>query len=185
MSRHPSGERIAGDRYYTPDEVALACLRTFAEAVPLDGRRVLEPSCGGGAFVRTLRQIAPCAQIIGVDADPEAAGLQACDVGHVADFLSVSPAADVVVGNPPYRQAEAHIEHAIGLAPDVGMLVRMMLLAGVKRRSFWRAYPPASVHVIVPRPSFTGSGTDACDYMWVRWSISPPAAPSLGWINWR
>ena len=45
------GERDKLDRYYTPDNVARAC--TARLTIP-DGATVLEPSVGGGAFVRAV-----------------------------------------------------------------------------------------------------------------------------------
>lgn len=183
MSRAPNGERRALDAYYTPPALARACLATLVEDIA--GARVLEPSCGGGAFVAAARELGPLA-IIGSDIDPAAPGLALCDEAIVGDFLTLPErCVDVAVGNPPYRGAEDHIERAIGMAPVVGMLVRMMLLAGQKRAAFWDTNPPAVVWVIRERPSFTGGGMDACDYMWCVWRADYIGPPVMGWLSWR
>ena len=46
--------RRALDAYYTPDDVALACVDALAPLVAR-GASICEPSVGGGAFVRALR----------------------------------------------------------------------------------------------------------------------------------
>lgn len=183
MSRAPKGERRALDAYYTPPALARACLATLAADIA--GARVLEPSCGGGAFVAAARSLGP-ATVLGYDINADAPGLALCDEAVAGDFLELPErCVDVVVGNPPYRGAEDHIERAIGMAPVVGMLVRMMLLASQKRAGFWDTNPPAEVWVIRERPSFTGRGMDACDYMWCVWRADHVGPPVMGWLSWR
>jgi len=102
-------------RYYTEDEVA----RAIVARLELDGVGViLEPSAGGGAFVRALverrRAEGLTYRILAVDVDAQASARDHLEPEHgdafaVLDFLDVLawPEAwpsrvDLAVGNPPY-----------------------------------------------------------------------------------
>ena len=180
------GARIDGDKYYTPDAVAAACINAVGWGMRAT---FVEPSVGGGAFARALREDGY--NVFGVDNDPTAPGFRDCDLGYaVSDFSAWQPPnglrPDFVVGNPPYNQAEEHIRHALSVARSaVGMLLRVNFLGGVKRRAFFRNHRPFQVHVLTPRPSFTGGGTDATEYAFVVWAHGSNHSTSLDWINWR
>ena len=187
------GERVALDAYYTPDDVAARCVAALPlDAVDLCARWALEPSVGGGAFVRALRTRSPGAHIVGVDIDPAAAGLALCRAGVVGDFATIAadyverePSPWLVLGNPPYRDAEAHIRHALGLVLPggyVAFLLRLAMLESAKRRPLWAEHPPISVHVLSARPSFTGGDTDSAPYGWFVWRRGYTGAPTLGWL---
>jgi hypothetical protein len=165
--------------YYTPDDVARACIATLP--VPLSCEQetvVCEPSVGGGAFMRAVRDVFPGASRAGIDIDPEAAGFRDCAHSRVGNWLHYSH--DLwpflrgrqvwIVGNPPFSEAQEHIEHALCLAPaGVGMLLRLAFLEGQKRAPFWRRNPPHKVHVLSKRPSFSGGGTDSAAYGFFVW----------------
>lgn len=166
---HTTGERDGLDRYYTPDSVARDLVGYLP---PMRDAMVLEPSVGGGSWVRALRGLAePPAFIIGLDIDPGAPGLGICDVKKVGDFIGTArmEGYDAVVGNPPYRVAEEHVRHALTLAPVVAFLLRLAFLEGAGRAVFWREHPASRVVVLSRRPSFTGSGTDSCAYGFFVW----------------
>jgi hypothetical protein len=116
--------------------------------------------------------------VLGMDIDPDAAGF--ADVVHsrVGDFRNYTHdlwpflrGRDVwFVGNPPYLQAQEHIEHALSLEPvGVAFLLRLGFLEGQKRAAFWRKHPPHTVHVLSKRPSFTVGGTDSAAYGFFVW----------------
>ncbi len=174
--------RLAGDTYYTPDSVAQACVKTLGY---IEGSNVLEPQVGGGAFARALRA-AGSFTITGYDADAEAPGFRDCDLYRVFDFLKTTPRTyDVIVGNPPYATAEAHIRHAMKHDyAKCGFLLRLGFLEGLKRKAFWDEHPPTTVHVLRRRPSFTGGGTDASAYGFFVWNKERPNdGPSLSWLD--
>jgi hypothetical protein len=75
---------------------------------------------------------------------------------------------DVIITNPPYSLALEFIERALPLADVVVMLLRLNFLGGAKRAAFFRDNPP-DIYVLPNRPSFTGHGTDACEYAWFVW----------------
>jgi hypothetical protein len=172
------------DRYYTPDAVADACVGVL----DLRGVRfVLEPSVGHGAWVRAIRSRLPDAEVLTCDLDPEAR--HEGDRHEVADFLTVAPPdVDLIVGNPPFSEALAHVEHALTLAPAVGFLLRLAFLEGQNRAAFWRAHPAYEVHVLTQRPSFTGGGTDSAAYgffVWLRGFRGPTHQHHLDWRGVR
>lgn len=181
-------ERRALDAYYTPDDVALKCVQAIGLASGPTQPRVLEPSVGGGAFARALRSQWR-AIIDGLDIDEKATGLVDCDAHEVIDFdhYSADPGSfDWVVGNPPYIVAESHVRKALSLEPAAGVafLLRLGFLESEERVPFWKQHPPAEIHVLTKRPSFTGNGsTDATAYALFIWRTGHASPPVLGWIR--
>lgn len=174
--------------YYTPDVVASALIGVLP-LVP--GDVCLEPSVGGGAFVRALR--ARGMKVAGVDIDPAAVGLADCApaASLVYDFLASSDDRRLcglqwVIGNPPYEHAEAHVRRAIAITQrHVAFLLRLGFLESAKRSAFWREHPPRRVWVLVERPSFTGGGTDSAAYGFFWWDRAYVGDTTLGWLSWR
>src|SRR6266511_3303810 len=63
----------------------------------------------------------------------------------------------LVVGNPPFRQAQAHVEAALDLlrvGDRLAFLLRLNFLGSRDRVRFWRRPGLESVQTIAPRPSF-------------------------------
>lgn len=155
-------ERDPLDRYYTP--ASLAAILVGALDVLLEGAapaRIVEPSVGSGAWIPPLRKMWPDATILGVDIDPEAAGLRLCDQGITADLLAL-PVADVreaggvdlVVGNPPFGVALAHVGHLLQLVKPGG-LAALLLPATIGHLAGWRSLPlPERELPIQGRPAF-------------------------------
>ncbi len=198
MSRAlPIAERSALDFYATPQALASAiCLRI---AKVLSPGLVVEPSAGCGPFVRAARNTWPNARVVAVDVDEgkskvlEAAGahfiiledwkLVAAHDIIVAIAERASPV--LVVGNPPYREAEEHIQAALSwMSPgdELFFLLRINFLGSRSRLAFWAGTPLVEMMPVVPRPSFTVRGADATEYAVFRWKsghqgparISPP-----------
>ena len=183
------------DRYYTPDGLALACVRRLfgAHRTPWDGSHVLEPSVGGGAFVRALRKNrGDTITITGVDLDPDAKGLALCDHAITGDFPAVVESLPkrqhLVIGNPPFTGPEAirHVEAAFNAAPRgiIAMILPWGPLGGVQR---WRHLmdgpnAPAAVYPIAPRP-WPAQVREVALVVW-----TPGAAPvrtvSGPWLDW-
>lgn len=182
------------DAFYTPDDVARACVATIADDVR--GRCVLEPHAGGGAFVRAL--LGHTTDVWAMDLNLQAPALAPGGApGRMCgDFLTDLPTGlggawggdppAWIVGNPPYNEAEAHARRALTTASaGVAFLLRLAFLEGAKRRAFWREYPPAEVHVLVSRPSFTGGGTDSAAYGWIVWRKGHVGPAHLHFLDWR
>lgn len=186
MSARRAPPRDALDRYYTPDALAHTLVAALSGINP---EVVVEPSVGDGAFARAVRARWPSAYILGVDKAPTTRAAECVDDLITDDwpaFAAEPFAVDLVVGNPPYRDAEKHITAALALRPKcAAFLLRLGFLAGAKRAGFWRENPPSEVHVLSKRPSFTGDGrTDGSEYGWFVWDDMPShTPPELCWIE--
>lgn len=188
-STNRGGERDVLDRYYTPQALADAIVAAIPlNAVHGDGYAV-EPSVGGGAFVRAVHKLRRGLDVIGLDIDPNAEGLAVADDRAVVDFADWRPWGNgprLIIGNPPFRHAEAHIRHALSIVAPGGtvcFLLRLAMLEGQARRAFWREHPPTEVLVLSKRPSFTGGATDSAAYGVFRWTDGAARLP-VGWLDW-
>lgn len=184
MSRAPLHGRRERDAYYTPDALARACVSVLDIA---PGSRVLEPHVGGGAFVRAVRTQQPTAHVTGCDINPGALGLAACDVDIDGDFLGLDGEYDFIVGNPPFRGFDLHLQHALTLAPRVAFLLRIAVMESKGRIGLWRELPLRKVWVLAERPSFTGKGTDSAAYGWFHfmrgWPGPAEVVPCWSWVG--
>jgi SAM-dependent methyltransferase len=114
--------------FYTPADVASELVAWAADGLDAPPRRVLDPACGGGAFLLAVRELWPDAALVGLDVDPGAveaarAALPGADIrladgldplapepvirsgGFPPDLIASSPGVgsfDLVVGNPPF-----------------------------------------------------------------------------------
>ena len=93
-------------QYMTPAWVAQEIVQAYFQDLTLCDR-VLEPSCGDGAFLAAIPDHVPA---VGVEIDPELAARARRRTGReviVGDFATValehSPTA--IIGNPPFRQS--------------------------------------------------------------------------------
>jgi hypothetical protein len=185
MSSAPKGRRRASDRYLTPDPLARFLVGLTPELAKAD--RVLEPSCGDGAFLDAIRGAGLLdLELVGVDLElgPRARrGGEAGDwIAKVADGLErpegpdiAGDGYDVVIGNPPYSLAEAFVRRSLArvrLGGVVAFLLRLSFLESRARVPLWTAScdPLDRVHVLAERPSFTEDGrTDSAAYAWFVW----------------
>jgi hypothetical protein len=173
----------------TPPALAIEiCKRVALAHGDLDKKmhypRILEPSAGDGAFVSACRAVWPTSQVVAVEPRAEcrdtllAAG--ACHVNTYAleAWLELGVGAetvrdaDLVIGNPPFTKAEAHIRLLLGLMKPgaiLAFLLRTGFYESLKRLDFWRTFPEQSFSPIVPRPGFKlngkgKKGTDSQSY---------------------
>ncbi len=95
----------------------------------------------------------------------------------------------LILGNPPYRAAESHIRAALSWMArgDVlAFLLRLNFLGSLGRVPLWRETPLAAVVPVVPRPSFTGGGSDATEYAVFVWEAGYAGRCSLAKpLVWR
>jgi hypothetical protein len=87
------------------------------------------------------------------------------------DFLRVEVGKfDLVVMNPPYSEAQAHVEHAIRHLKPGGTCAALLRIgfACTKKRRAFRVGHPFDFYPLATRPSFHGKegGTDSCEYAW-------------------
>jgi predicted RNA methylase len=171
--------RAKNDFYETPAWAVTGILPkilppSFDDAVPI----VVDAGAGTGAISAVIAAYNPRAEVIGVEKDPElvekarARGLYSAEFIQ-ANFLKWEPvvAPTHVIMNPPYSYAMQFVQHAQKIVRRGGVvtaLLRLSFLASKQRREFFATHP-ANVYVLTKRPSFTGKGTDACDYAWFTW----------------
>lgn len=183
--------RRVNDAYQT--DPALACVLTrllLERGHVTTASRVLEPSAGQGAFLRAAQHYLEPTVLHAVDVDDQSdrwhAVASAWSVCRFEDFDELGW--NVVIGNPPYADARAHVEHALSLLEPGGVLaflLRLAFLESRRRIDFWQRHPAEAVYVLAERPSFTGGGTDNCAYGWFVWRAGVrPRVTTLETISW-
>ena len=130
-------ERLPGDQYLTPQSLADTVVSRLWD-LGLRPNRVLEPSCGHGAFIHSARKAWPGSFILGEDIDPvsreislEAGANVTAEPGNVYDGF------DVVLGNPPFSLASEQIRGALARTRSGGhvvMLLRLSYLEPISNR---------------------------------------------------
>jgi hypothetical protein len=123
------GTAVSKDLQYYPTPVDV--VRSIVDDLyGLEGKRVLEPSCGCGRFMDALRKAK--AKPYGVEVDPRRAA-EAKAKGHavlVKNFLETEPTGDfdLVVMNPPFygKHYEKHVRHAFAFLKEGGKLVAIL-----------------------------------------------------------
>jgi hypothetical protein len=115
------------DRMLTPQPLAELCVKRVLQRCPVSACRVvLEPSVGGGAFVRAVHKYIPRAEIWGVDLDPMANGLNIVDRAFVGidtvdwsklDHWREHGTPQLIVGNLPFGPALEHVRALLELRP--------------------------------------------------------------------
>jgi hypothetical protein len=190
MSRaKPKAERNALDFYATPDVLALAICRRLGESMVYPPA-IIEPSAGHGPFVRAALTIWPGTPVVAIDSSEDRRPMLLESGAHVVEIVDwidycrrTPPASALVVGNPPFRDAEAHVRAGLDWLDEGGVLaflLRLNFLGSAARIPFWRNHVPAEVIPIVPRPSFTGVGSDATEYALFVWRKGYEGPTTLG-----
>lgn len=121
---------VSKDLQYYPTPVAVVERVLHDLTYQMQGKRVLEPSCGCGRFMDALR--AAGAEVIGCEVDPVRAAM--CEAkGHRVmrgNFLETVPTGDFgqVVMNPPFygRHYAKHVRHALKFLRPGGRLTAIL-----------------------------------------------------------
>lgn len=190
-------ERVKDDCYVTNPGLALAIVDRLLGKdadtaspliVPHTNYSVCEPSAGVGVFVKAVKSRIDCA-VTAVECNP-AFGKKLLQSGadnvEIGDWLLHEGSYDLIIGNPPFNEAEYHVRHAVRqLKPGTGRLaylLRLNFLGSMERTDFWAKYRPIKVYAITPRPDFLTpeltpvlnkhgkKGTDATEYALFVWS---------------
>lgn len=119
--------RIENDAFFTPDNVALACVEDFYNEMPqYRNNEIVEPSAGGGAFLRAFEKLGLSYEAY--DLNPQADNIVQ------ADYLSteLDLTGKVVLGNPPYgrlnKLSKAFIKRSFEQGAEA---VGFLLLGGI------------------------------------------------------
>lgn len=173
------------DRFYTPDKLALAVVHRVANRLSEPPKTVLEPSVGGGSFVRAVRKVWPEATVTGFDMDPMARGLALCDHAVVGDFeFAEAEQHDLLVGNPPFGNIREHLPRAISLGAAVALIMPWSLLGGVETwEQMWvEVGKPHEVWPVMGRP-WQKNIRETAAYFWrpELWSWETTIGTPLVW----
>lgn len=176
------------DLYESPPEAVRALLT--AERLP---NRIWEPACGPGSIARTLR--AAGHDVLATDlVDYESPDQNA----HGWDFLSERSLPDGIEGivtNPPFKNANEFVSHALELCPRVVMLLRLAFIESQKRAPILDSGSLARVHVFrnrLPMMHRSGQGiksaekqaSSALAFAWFVWDRGHQGSTELRRISW-
>jgi hypothetical protein len=175
---------------YTPDSLALALVRHVAPRLP-SRPTVLEAQVGGGAIVRACRRALRPSWVIGVDIDPEAAGLALVDRAIVGDWPALAAEVGFEVafapGNPPFGRAVgievtiAHVRASIECARVCVQVLPGAYVSGQEfHRGVWARRPPAEVVRITSRP-WPDRLREVVALVWDRDHVGPTTVGTLEW----
>lgn len=109
------------------------------------------------------------------------------------DFLKQTEIFDGdIVTNPPFKQAQEFIEHALDLVADghkVCMFLKIQFLEGSGRRSMYDRIPPKTIWVSSKRIQigkngvFKGKGTSMIAYAWYVLEKGYNGPTTVKWFN--
>jgi hypothetical protein len=184
--RHPLAERGL-DLYETPSSAVEALLRV--EQLP---HYIWEPACGRGAIVNVLR--AHGHQVVATDIADY--GIPITPPGYWGrDFLAETKAPDdtnAIVTNPPFRDAERFVAHALELCPLVIMLLRLAFLESERRCSILEGHGLARVHVfrkrlpMMHRDNWAGrKANSGMAFAWFCWNRDHAGPTTINRISWE
>lgn len=184
-------ERDPNDFYPTPNGLATAMVGLLNDRYLGREPRVLDPGAGTGVFGDAVRGAFPDARIDGVDIRPlqKPASYDNWSTWDFTTGWSSHPLYDLIIGNPPYKDAEVFIRYSMDLLKPGGQvlfLLRLNFLGSQKRaRGLWQEHPPVKVWALPKRPSFTGNKrTDATEYAVFLWQHAWHSETTLGWLDW-
>ena len=179
---HPLSER--GDDFYETPPYATSAL-CGAEELP---HWNWEPCAGNGAIVRVLRDRGHA--VVASDIVS-----REFDLHFVADFFTLKKApvnCTAIVSNPPYKDADRFVRHALNLVPHVHLLLRLAFLESVRRTDILEHSGLRAVHVFrnrIPfmhRVSWTGArASSAIPFAWYSWDRDYRGPTTVDRISWR
>jgi hypothetical protein len=194
-----AAERRALDLYATRPEVAKEIVERLSAEIRIPDI-IIEPSAGPGRFVAAALAVWPRARVIAVDVD--GAHRAACLAAGAAEFhecdwptwVERNRRAGVnggigrllILGNPPFSHATAHVDAALRLLREgehLVFLLRLALLGAASRVAWWERSPLEEVPLIIPRPGFPkadgSNGSDNAEYGVYRWTKGYRGRPTI------
>lgn len=196
-SNKPRADR---DLYETPISLIMqACKRLNEDEklfLCLGERLVLDAGCGRGVWGFIGVSLFHNGKSFGIDIKEDEEQNQFLDNFILQDYLNWNPnnKFDLILGNPPFSNAEEFVHHSFDLLEDSGYIyffLRLAFLEGRKRQlSLFEKYPPKRVYVLTRRPSFfsTKKGKDTTDtlaYAMFLWKKGFEGKTELDWLYWE
>lgn len=144
---------------------------------------VLEPCCGGGHIVKVLRDN-------GLSVYANDLYDYGFECSHYDFLTEVQEWHGDIITNPPYKQAQEFVEHALRIIDPgnkVAMFLKLTFLEGKGRRSLFDTMQLKRVFVSRSRLNcgLNGvfSGTSAVAYAWFVWVKGSHQFPTIEWFN--
>jgi hypothetical protein len=106
------------------------------------------------------------------------------------DFLTDNTQRQTLIFNPPFKIAAAFVLHALDVAPEVAVLVKVQFLNSQSRYDqLYSRRPPSFVLVLSRRPSMPPgdvnqkprNGTD--EFTWLVWGTTALGVTTLDWAD--
>lgn len=182
-------ERVDADWYVEPEWLVNALL----DAEPFDGA-IWDPACGCGTIPKACQARGYATT---------ASDLHDRGYGTVGlNFLTSDAHVPNVICNPPFKYAQAFVEHALSLTSGcVAIVQRLAFAEGQKRRRFFESTPISRILVSSRRacmppgkgfrdgqseewgalPNQEGRG-GAIAYAWFIWRHGYVGQPTFGWL---
>lgn len=166
--------REVNDFYATPKHATEALLKLEK----FDGV-IWECACGDGAISKILKENGY--KVISSDLIDRGYGIS-------INFLLTEDTVQNIVTNPPFKQAQKFIEHALkSTTGKVAMLLKLNFLEGQRRNEFFKRTPLKNVYVFSKRLSFDkgnekGKGNGLLAYAWYVWEQGYEGKPTIDWI---
>ena len=179
-TNHSLGERQSEDFYATEPKAAELLLDVVPEL-----NNIWECACGQGHLAKVFDNVSKL---------NKATDLIDRGYGNIEDFLlSNKPYSNGdIVTNPPYKFAQAFVEHAINLV-DVGryvcMFLKVLFLESRSRKELFIKYPPKTIYVSSSRINCAKNGdfnsytSSAIAYAWFVWIKGYTGESVVKWIN--
>ena len=161
------------DQFYTKDEVALKLCEVVKAKLKdkIKDYTFLEPSAGGGAFVRAINQSFENNEIIALDLDPKAQNIKQCD------FLTydINTPKIFTIGNPPFgKRADLAIRffnHASIFSDYIAFIVPLQFEKWSVQKNLNKAFSLIYSQVLKPNSFILNSKDYAvrcCFQIWTR-----------------
>lgn len=192
-----SEPRRFGDFYPTPTQSIPALLNCGVD-ISDPSIRILDPGAGLGAWGDVIRQANPKAYIEGVEFVYVPRTPFSYTRWVTADFLADyentdGELFDLVIGNPPFRDAEKFIRKGLSLIKEGGhlsFLLRLAFLESVGRfEGLFKELPPKQVWVSAKRIPFKPkvgkprSTVAYAQYVWKKGDDS--SVTEVHWFDWQ
>ena len=161
------------DQFYTKDEVALKLCEIIKAKLKdkLEFYTFLEPSAGGGAFLKALNKNFKNNEIIALDLEPKAQNIEQCD--FFSYYTNVQKI--FTIGNPPFgKRADLAIRffnHASVFSDYIAFIVPLQFEKWSVQKNLNKAFSLIYSQNLEPNP-FVFNGKDyalrTCFQIWTR-----------------
>lgn len=139
MPKNPIKQKSKEDKFYTKDSVSLHCVNLFKSVIDSSSYNgFIEPSSGGGSFIRAIEMEFPQKTIVAYDIKPEHETAIQKSWFEVNENLCEK----VVIGNPPFgsrnKLSKDFIKHAIHLG---GKTIAFILPSTFEKKTTQSIFP--------------------------------------------